>query len=456
MLIDSHCHLEMKQFQGDYRAAVGRARAQGVERVVSVGTNLSDARRAVAIADELETVFAAAGVHPHDAKDADENTYAALRELAQHPKVLAYGEIGLDFFKNYSPREVQIAAFRRQLRLARELDLPLIIHDRDAHQECLEILRAEGGPYRGVFHCFAGDRGMAEQLFQLGFLVSFTGTITYAKPGQESETHRVIRECPADRFMIETDAPYLTPHPHRKERNEPAYVRLVAETVAALRGTSLEEVARCTSDNAYRLFRFETKGLHPAIVYRYHDALYINLTSRCSNNCLFCIKHPNYLLGSHYLRLEREQEPSVADVLEAVGDPSRYPEIVFCGMGEPTLRWNDLIAIARALKRGGAKRVRLNTNGQAELLQNRPLAREMHGVLDAVSVSLNAHDAKAYNALCQPAAGERAFAAILDFIGQARRYVPEVVASAVNLPEVDLPAVRHLAERMLGVPLRIR
>ena len=456
MLIDSHCHLEMNQFKGDYRAAVRRAEAQNVSRMLTVGTDLPLSRRAVEIAHELDPVFASVGIHPHDAKDANETTFAELSSLARQPKVLAYGEIGLDFFKNYSPRETQITIFRRQLALDRELDLPLIIHDREAHQETVNILRAEGKRYRGVFHCFAGDRNIAAQVLDLGFFLSFTGSITYAKPGQETETHQVIRECPLDRIMVETDAPYLTPHPLRGKRNEPAYVRLVAEKIAALRGSTLEEVAWRTTDNAYRLFRFETKALRPTIVYPYHDALYINLTSRCSNRCSFCIKHPAYVFGPYYLRLEPEEEPTVEQVLAAAGDVQGYAEVVFCGFGEPTVRWDDLLAIARELKKRGARRVRLNTNGQAELLQGRPLAKEMQGVLDAVSISLNADNATLYTALCHPRFGDQAFAAVLDFVGQSKRYVPEVVVSVVDLPEVNVEAVRRLAEDVLGAPLRVR
>jgi len=456
MLIDSHCHLEMNQFKGDYWAAVRRAEAQGVMRMLTVGTDLPLSRRAVELAGELDPVFAAVGIHPHDAKDTDEKTYAEMRALAGEKKVLAYGEIGLDFFKNYSPREAQIAAFRRQLKLAREVGLPIIIHDRNAHQETIDILREEGGPFCGVFHCFAGDREMARQVREMGFFLSFTGSITYAKNGQETETHQVIRECPIDRIMVETDAPYLTPHPLRGKRNEPAFVRLVAEKITALRGATLEEIEWYTTDNAYRLFRFETKGMTPAIVYPYKNALYINFTSRCSNRCTFCFKHPDYVFGPHYLRLEPAQEPTVEQTLAAVGDPRDYAEIVFCGIGEPTERWDDLLAVARELKKRGAKKVRLNTNGQAELLQGRAVAKEMQGVIDAVSVSLNAESAEKYDALCHSRFGAKAFAAVLDFIGQSKKYVPEVAASVADLPEVDIEAVRRLAEGVLDVPLRIR
>jgi len=453
MLIDSHCHLEMPHYKDEREQIIERALAAGVRRLLTVGTNLPDSRRVVQIAAQHEPVYCSIGIHPHDAKDASEQSYAELRELAEQPKVVAYGEIGLDFFKNYSPHDVQIREFTRQIRLARDLNLPIIIHDRDAHQETVDILKSEGGTYRGVFHCFAGDEAMAEQVMDLGFLLSFTGSITF---GKKMKAHRVIRQAPLDRIMVETDAPFLTPVPHRGKRNEPAYVRFVAEKIAELKETTVEEVEWFTTDNAYRLFRFETFGKLAAIVYPWKKALYINLTSRCSNRCLFCAKHPAFTLGPHYLRLEENEEPTVDDVLAEISDTAAHEEIVFCGYGEPTIRWDEMIRIAKALKKRGARRIRLNTNGLAELIHDRPLAKEMKGVIDAVSVSLNAPDAGAYAELCNPQQGERAYHAVLDFIGQAKRYVPEVVASVVTVADVDLPAVRKLAEQQLGVPLRER
>lgn len=456
MLIDTHCHLEMKPFNQDRSAVIRRANQAGVQRILTVGTNTAYSQKAVVLAEEFEPVYAAVGIHPHDAKDASPADYQVLRELAARDKVVAYGEIGLDFFKNYSPRAEQLREFGRQIRIARELDLPLIIHDRDAHRETLEVLRQEGGPYRGVFHCFAGDEEMARQAFELGFLLSFTGSITFAKQGKETTAHRVIRQCPLDRLMVETDAPFLTPHPLRGKRNEPAYVRFVAEKIAELKGIKPEEIARQTSGNAYRLFRFETKGLRPAIAYAHKNGLYINLTSRCSNSCTFCSKQPDFLLGPHYLRLEPNQEPTVAEVLDAVGDPRAQREIVFCGYGEPACRWDDMIAIAKELKKRGAPRIRLNTNGQADLLQKRAVAKEMKGAIDAVNVSLNAADAATYQRLCRSRFGDAAFPAVVDFIGQAKRYVPEVVASVVEVLGLDLGQIKRYVEDILGVKLRVR
>jgi TatD DNase family protein len=453
MLIDTHCHLGWDSFDADRDAVIERALAAGVERLLTVGTDLRAARKAVEIAQRHAPVYAAFAIHPHDTQAAAEADYAALAELARQPKVVAYGEIGLDFYRDYSPRDVQAAAFRRQIRLARELNLPIIIHDREAHDETLAILRAEGGPYRGVFHCFAGDEATAAQVVDLGFYLSFPGSITFNK---EMPAHRVLRACPRDRLLIETDAPFIAPKPFRGKRNEPAHVRFTAERAAEVLGMPLDELARQTAANAYRLFRFEHFGQRPAIVYEYKRALYVNLTSRCSNRCSFCVKWPDFALGPHLLYLEPSEEPSPAEVIAALTPSPSSQEIVFCGMGEPTLRWDALLEIARALKAAGTPRVRLNTNGQGDLIVGRPIAPEMAGVIDAVSVSLNAPDAAAYQRLCNSQFGEAAFPAILAFVTQAKQFVPEVVATAVNLPGLDLAAARRLAEESLRVPFRVR
>jgi len=270
------------------------------------------------------------------------------------------------------------------------------------------------------------------------------------------KAHRVLRACPLDRVLVETDAPFLTPQPHRGQRNEPAYVRHVAEQAAAVLALPVEELAAQTAANAYALFRFEHAGRRGEIAYEHKGALYLNPTSRCVNGCPFCAKAPGFVLGGHYLYLPRAEEPDAAQLVAAAGDPSRWPEVVFCGFGEPTLRWQTVLETAAELKNRGAKRIRLNTNGLANLIHGRAVAPEMRGKIDAVSVSLNAPDAASYRALCRPSFGDAAFPAVCEFIAQARLVVPEVTATAVNVPGVDLAAVRRLAEETLQVRFRVR
>jgi len=251
MLADSHAHLEMNDFDRDRDEVIRRAENAGVDLIITVGTTLDDCRKAVSIANKYKNVYAAIGIHPHEVKDIDETTYETLKKLAKMDKVVAFGEIGLDFFRNLSPRDVQIRRFGEQLELASEIGLPIIIHDRDAHQETLEMLGGWKGKHRGVVHCFSGNYKMAEKCLEMGFFISIPGAITF---GKSEKLQDVIRHIPVTDILVETDAPYLTPHPNRGKRNEPAYVIHTARKVAEIKGLSLEELANVTYQNTRNVF----------------------------------------------------------------------------------------------------------------------------------------------------------------------------------------------------------
>jgi len=251
MLIDSHTHLEMEEFDEDRDEVVDRAREAGLEFLITVGTTLAYCQKALELAGRYEEVYVAVGIHPHEAKDIDSHTYDELRSLAGQEKVVAYGEIGLDFFRNLSPRSVQIRRFGEQLDLASEIGLPVIIHDREAHGETIEMLGSLRGKLTGVIHCFSGDRDMARKCLDLGYYISVPGTVTFNKA---EELRRVVQYVPLTSLLVETDAPYLAPEPHRGKRNEPAYAVKTAERMAELKGLSYAEVARATSENARALF----------------------------------------------------------------------------------------------------------------------------------------------------------------------------------------------------------
>jgi TatD DNase family protein len=253
MLIDSHAHLEMKEFDCDRDDVVGRAGLAGVSFIITVGTNLSLSRKAVSLAGKYDNIYAAVGIHPHDVGQIDNKTYDNLKELARRGKVVAYGEIGLDFFRNISPQAQQIEKFGEQLQLAQELRLPVIIHDRDAHEESLRMVKASG-INRGVFHCFSGDYEMARQCLDLGFYLSVPGVVTFEKAKTIQD---VVSRVPLSSLLLETDCPYLTPNPYRGKRNEPAYIVQTAKKVAAIKGISWEEVAAVTARNTLDLFRIE-------------------------------------------------------------------------------------------------------------------------------------------------------------------------------------------------------
>ena len=262
MLIDTHAHLDLPQFDADRNAVVERANAAGVGVIVNAGADVESSRRAVALAAQYPGVYAGVGVHPHDAKQVDGEALAALRELARQPKVVAVGEIGLDFYRNLSPQDLQRRAFQAQLAWAARLGKPVIVHDREAHAEVLKALTgwAAGlagsslAERAGVLHSFSGDLLMARRAIDLGFYISISGPVTYQNARRLVE---VVQALPLDRLLIETDCPYLTPHPYRGKRNEPAYVQLVAEEIAKIKGLTLDEVSAATTANARRLFELE-------------------------------------------------------------------------------------------------------------------------------------------------------------------------------------------------------
>lgn len=250
-LIDTHMHLHCNHFQDDLDAVLERAADAGVQRMVEVGYDLPSSRAALALAERFPAIRAVVGLQPNHAHEAPDNWLEAVRELAAHPRVVAIGEIGLDYYRDYAPRTRQAQVFVAQLALAREVGLPVVIHTREAQEDTVRVLREHATGLPGVMHSFSGDWGYARACLDVGFLLSFSGPVTFKKA---HELHEVARRAPLERILVETDSPYLSPHPFRGKRNEPARVRLVVEQIAALRGTSAEVVADAVWANAARLF----------------------------------------------------------------------------------------------------------------------------------------------------------------------------------------------------------
>ena len=450
MYFDTHAHLDLPPLRDAEVDVVRRAGEAGVSRIVSIGIDPDSSGRAVEIAHRHAGVYATVGLHPHDAAACTGALIERLDRLSRCDKVVGIGETGLDFFRDRSPRDAQRDAFREQIRLARRRNLPVIVHDRDAHDEVLAILAEERAHQTGgIIHCFSGDLAMARKAVAMNFLVSIPGAITYKGSGTQVEA---VRGLPLEKLLIETDCPFLAPLPHRGRPNEPSYVPLVARKIAAIKGVSPEDVGRVTTLNAVRIFRIPADEA-VRVSYRIRNSLYLNITNRCTNACVFCAKRTDYHVKGHYLRLP--EEPSVAEILAEVGDPAAADEIVFCGFGEPLLRLEDVKAVARALKEKGA-RIRINTDGLANLVNGRDILPELEGLVDALSVSLNAPDAETYARICPNRYGEASFPALLEFLRKAPRHVPSVTATAVALPGLDHDAVRRLAESIPGVSFRLR
>jgi len=273
MLVDTHAHLDSDRFEGEREQVIARAWAAGLEAVISVGTDLKSSRQALALAQQHTGIYATVGIHPHEAARAGPDDLAAIERLCNEDRVVAVGEIGLDYHYNFSPPAKQREWFRAQLGLARRLGKPVVIHDRDAHADTLSILREvvatsvapKRSPttkvvstrlgLRGVLHCFSGDADMAAQALDMGFHLSFGGPVTFQNARR---LQSLVSELPLERILLETDCPYLAPHPHRGKRNEPAYVQWVAAKIAELRGLSVEQVAEVTTANARQLFALAT------------------------------------------------------------------------------------------------------------------------------------------------------------------------------------------------------
>lgn len=461
MTIDAHCHLERETYGDELDAVIARALDAGLTHMVAVGASgvSTGARQAVALAERLDSVYATVGLHPHDAAKVEEADIETITSLLDHAKVVALGEIGLDYHYDFSPRDVQRDVFRCMLQLGRERNVPVMLHVREAHEETLQIVDAVGLPERGgVVHCFTGDPDEAAAYLERGLHLSIPGVVTFKKADALREA---VRQIPLDRLLVETDCPYLAPVPFRGKRNEPAYVVHTAATIGDIKGLTGEDIGRIAAQNTMRLFGIEST-VAPVTAYAIRNSLYVNITSRCTLACTFCpkIERRDWWVKGHWLRLEKN--PEMATVHEAIeSELSRRPgvdEIVFVGLGEPTLRLDDLLGAARALRQRHGKRylLRVDTDGLANLVHGRNVAKELASAIDAVCVSLNAADAETYGRLCPSKYGAAAYDAVRLFIADAKEAGLVVTASVVGVPGLDVEACRRVAEEQLGVSFRLR
>ncbi|MBN1283432.1 MAG: YchF/TatD family DNA exonuclease [Proteobacteria bacterium] len=452
-LVDTHAHLTFPEFEKDREEVLARAWEAGLSQIVLVGAGagLEGNRAALDLARTDPRLFATVGVHPNDADKMDDSWIADLEAMARDPKCVAIGEIGLDFFRRHSDPESQAHRFRQLMKLAIRVDKPAVIHAREAIEEAMKVIEETGAPKRGcVFHCFSGDLALARRIVKEGFFISVPGVVTFRNAKVLRE---VVAGVPLERILLETDCPYLAPEPHRGGRNEPAYVAEVAGEIARIKKVAIEDVARVTTLNARRLFGLPGCEMETSIAYRIRNSLYLNITNRCNMACTFCPKFTDFEVKGYYLKLEHE--PDVEQIFQAVGQPETFDEVVFCGYGEPTLRLEVLKVIARRMKERGAKKVRLNTDGLANLVYGRNVVPELAGLIDSVSVSMNAADAASHASICPSRFGEKAYAAMLDFVLEAKRCIPEVVVTVVALPGLDIEACRKKAND-IGVLLRVR
>ncbi|PTI70816.1 TatD family hydrolase [Mammaliicoccus vitulinus] len=253
MLIDTHVHLNADQYDEDLQEVIDRALEEGIDRMFVVGFDTKTIERTMKLIDEYEFIYGIIGWHPVDAIDCTEERLEWIEKLSKHPKIIGIGEMGLDYHWDKSPKDVQKEVFRKQIALAKRVQLPIIIHNREATQDCVDILKEENASeIGGIMHSFSGSNEIADEILKMNFYISLGGPVTFKNAKQPKE---VAQHVPLDRLLVETDAPYLSPHPYRGKRNEPARVKLVAEQIAEFRGISYEEVCEATTQNAERLFK---------------------------------------------------------------------------------------------------------------------------------------------------------------------------------------------------------
>ncbi|OHB47313.1 MAG: hypothetical protein A2106_00615 [Planctomycetes bacterium GWF2_40_8] len=449
MIIDTHAHLDFPDYKDDIDEVIERAREAGVEYLINVGTTVASSIKSIELSKQYKQIYASVGIHPNEASKVTGEEWLRLEALAGESKVVAIGETGLDYYRERSKREDQKRLFHQHIELAQRYNLPVIIHNRDASDDCLEIVREYNGKIRGVVHCFSGSREVAEEVLKLGLHISFAGPVTFPKADNLREA---LKAVPVEKLLLETDCPFLAPQPKRGKRNEPSYLQYTIPVLAELYKVSVEDIKRITTLSARNLFGIGTVNTRGEIAYVIRNSLYLNITSLCPNRCVFCSRETVPYVKGHYLGLEKE--PTVEELIDAVGDPSRYDEVVFCGFGEPTERLDVLKAVARYLKEKGAT-VRLDTNGLGDLINGRSICEELNGLIDTICISLNTNIEDDYQKLCHSEFNGKAYPSLISFIKKARNFIPDVMVSIVGVPGIDVDGCRKIAEE-LGVRFRVR
>lgn len=447
--VDSHAHLDSPRFEGELSQVVNRAGEAGVKAIVTIGTDRKSSLRSVEIADAFSQVYAAVGVHPHEAGSFSPQVETDLEGLIKEEKVVAIGEIGLDYHYDHSPRPVQRTVFRKQLELAERHSLPVVVHCREATGDVIEILR-EKKPGKVIIHCFSGDRDLLDFAIEADCYVSVAGPVTFNRAGQLLEA---IPRIPGNRLLIETDCPYLAPVPYRGKRNEPAYVREVAGAVASLLGFTAEDIGRTSGRNLERILQLDLGfgSEQGKISYRIRNSLYLNITNRCTNACSFCGRNREYFVSGYNLKLGHE--PSYEEIIRELSPmPADIKEIVFCGFGEPLTRPELVESVAGWVKERLSLKVRVNTNGN--LGNPHEILQRLKNKVDAVSVSLNAENEELYNRLCCPLEPD-AYERVLRFITLAGEMIPEITVTALEGSGADIERCRQIA-RERGAIFRLR
>jgi len=450
MYIDTHAHLFYPNFEEDLDEVIFRAKENNIDYILVPATDIKTSEEVIKLTEKYDMIYGAVGVHPHDTKNWDKSFIPKIEKLANNKKIVTIGEIGLDYYYDFSPKEKQIEAFKSQIDLALKLDLPIIVHNRDSDEDVMEIIRSYcGAGLKAQFHCFNGSLENAMELVGMNYMISFTGNVTFKKA---DNLRKILQHIPPENLLLETDSPFMTPVPHRGKRNEPSFVKFIAEQIADSHNLRLLDVARITSFNAFRTFGIGSNK-ESVFTYTLGNALYINVTNRCNAKCVFCTRKEDPILRGYNLGMERSDEPSADVYIKEIGDPKNYSEIVFCGYGEPTIRWDVVKDISKYVKDNGGK-TRLNTNGHGNIINKKDITLEMKGLIDVVSISLNTFDPKQYAELVGVDTSH--FDEMIDFAKKSKRFVEKVVMTIVSIDEVDIERARKITEEEIGAEFRVR
>ncbi len=448
-MIDTHAHLFYPNYSNDLNDVINRAKDSGVKYIIVPATHLASSLEAIELSKRFDMIYCTVGIHPLDSKEWNDNNMNELRALAQNKKVVAIGEIGLDYHYDYSPKETQIKAFRAQLELAIELNLPAIIHNRESDEDMMAIIRefsAKG--LRAQFHCFSGGLSDARELIELHHFISFTGNITYPKADNLRE---ILSKVSSENIMLETDSPFMTPAPLRGQRNEPAYLTKIVDKIAEIQNLRPEDIVRTTNYNVHKFFGI---GMNPDLSFTYQigNSLYVNVTNRCNADCVFCDRKGLAVISGYNLKMKKSEEPDASVYINEIGDPKRFKEIVFCGYGEPTIRWDVVKEVAMYVKENGGH-TRMNTDGHGNYINKRDITPELKNTIDTVSISLNSTDPEQYAKLMR--VDPKMHAEMIDFAKKAKNYT-DVVLSIVGISAVDTEAAKKFVTEEIGVKFRER
>ncbi|GBD88324.1 putative deoxyribonuclease YcfH [bacterium BMS3Abin03] len=450
MFVDTHAHLFYPNFKDDLDQVMQRAEENGVDYILVPATDLDTAARVIDLTEKYEMIYGAVGIHPHETKGWDDSLLQKIEEFAKHEKIVAIGEIGLDYYYDYSPKENQIAAFKSQVELALKLDLPVIVHNRDSDQDLMEIINSYcTSGLKAQFHCYSGTIEDLRDLISMNYMISFTGNITFKNA---EDLRNILKEVNIHHLLLETDSPFLTPVPFRGKRNEPAYIKYVAEKVAEVHNLNVEDVAKTTAFNTFRMFGIGSEP-ETAFTYKIKNSLYINVTNRCNAHCVFCRRKSDPFLKGYNLKMERSEEPGAEVYIKEIGDPAEYDEIVFCGYGEPTIRWNVVKQIAAYVKEKGG-RTRLNTNGHGNHINKLDITPEFRGLIDIVSISFNTVEPKQYAELM--GLETRMFNEMINFARNVKQYVEKVVMTVLSMDKIKIERARKVVEEKIGAEFRVR